>query len=496
MADIKNITIDGTTYDLKDAKAREDVSDLREDIGDRAENEMSVRLGGTFNIYIDFIDGGYIDPNNGNLVENAGWKYSDFIDISGATNGVLIYDASTLYNYSAFYDADRQFISIFGRNAGNIPIPLKAKYVRVSCGNDVSMTLKIAIEGYFKENEGYTKISSLVTTYNNRYYGANRLLPYDGWTATGLMKINGATLNIISPIRQSNSNYYFDKNMDILSMFYIDKGKNELSVPDGAEYFAISNTDEAIAETMVEDGCIIVNESVKIANYNVGMFNNGISKVSTSDAPAQMIKFRKIVGGIGADILNCQEFEQYVDTGNTYDSKGLADYFWNSTIPVSYGVASFSKYPIIGLKKHTFESSDRAYLEWDVKIGGRIVTVINAHLSIDLDPSTHRTSEIQELITLMNTKEYVILTGDMNASSQSEYDAFKTAGYILCNGGNFGWFDTWPVIANMPSGWSTEWPCTNLDNIIVSKNIVPQNVYTYSCDISDHAPIVAELRII
>lgn len=31
MADIKNITIDGTTYDLKDAKAREDVSDLKED---------------------------------------------------------------------------------------------------------------------------------------------------------------------------------------------------------------------------------------------------------------------------------------------------------------------------------------------------------------------------------------------------------------------------------------------------------------------------------
>lgn len=34
MADIKNITIDGTTYDLKDAKAREDVSDLKEDIDD------------------------------------------------------------------------------------------------------------------------------------------------------------------------------------------------------------------------------------------------------------------------------------------------------------------------------------------------------------------------------------------------------------------------------------------------------------------------------
>lgn len=32
MADIKNITIDGTTYDLKDDKARNDVSDLKEDI--------------------------------------------------------------------------------------------------------------------------------------------------------------------------------------------------------------------------------------------------------------------------------------------------------------------------------------------------------------------------------------------------------------------------------------------------------------------------------
>ncbi len=31
MADIKNITIDGVNYDIKDAKAREDVTDLKED---------------------------------------------------------------------------------------------------------------------------------------------------------------------------------------------------------------------------------------------------------------------------------------------------------------------------------------------------------------------------------------------------------------------------------------------------------------------------------
>ena len=37
MADIKNITIDGTTYDLKDDKARNDVSDLKEDFTDLPE---------------------------------------------------------------------------------------------------------------------------------------------------------------------------------------------------------------------------------------------------------------------------------------------------------------------------------------------------------------------------------------------------------------------------------------------------------------------------
>lgn len=34
MADIKNITIDGTTYDLKDDKARNDITDLKEDLDD------------------------------------------------------------------------------------------------------------------------------------------------------------------------------------------------------------------------------------------------------------------------------------------------------------------------------------------------------------------------------------------------------------------------------------------------------------------------------
>lgn len=53
MADIKNITIDGTTYDLKDAKAREDVSDLKEDLDDRvyfdSEGYICFKTGGIVN---------------------------------------------------------------------------------------------------------------------------------------------------------------------------------------------------------------------------------------------------------------------------------------------------------------------------------------------------------------------------------------------------------------------------------------------------------------
>ena len=243
---------------------------------------------------------------------------------------------------------------------------------------------------------------------------------------------------------------------------------------------------------------IQISTYLKVATYNVGIFNNGISGVETENAIDKMNEFRKIIGSINADILNTQEFKEYFDLGNTYSSLDVVNFKYphNTKSINKNNLLSFLKYPITNAVKKAFDSgSGKYYVAFDITVGGKTITVINVHLAIEEDVSVHRSSEIAELITFMDTKDYVILTGDMNASSQSEYDAYKTAGYRICNGGDFGWFNTWPIRKNMPSSWNTTWPCENLDNIIVSDNITPQYVEKIDCVISDHAPLVATLRI-
>ena len=361
--------------------------------------------GGYLPVPFTYINGGYIDQTNGDVVSYSSWKYTDFIDISGREENKLYLmtdGAKSVYN--CFYDADKSFISPVNDDHGEIPsgfIPSNAKYIRLSCKSTATQTLKLYKTPYVTEYELSKKL-------------------------------------VTEPV-------------------------------------------------------------IKVANFNVGLFNNGISGVSAADAPQQMIEFRKIIGGIDADIFNTQEFQQYFDIDSTYlarDDVMKFKYPYDTYDVRYYGSLGFSKNPIMNAGKTNFQSgSGKYYIHYDVEIQNKTITIIDAHLAIEEDASIHRQSEIAELITYMNTKDYVILTGDFNVYSQTEYNAFTVAGYTLCNGGDFGWFDTWPIYGNMPTGWSTQWPCNNLDNIIVSSNIVPQNVEAYDCGISDHAPFIAQLRI-
>ena len=124
-------------------------------------------------------------------------------------------------------------------------------------------------------------------------------------------------------------------------------------------------------------------------------------------------------------------------------------------------------------------------------VNGKEVCVVNAHTSSEVDFNTNRKTQFQELITEMNKHSYVIVTGDFNAFSKNEFDLFKTAGYKLCNGGDFGWFDTWHNCGRPDNGWTNR----AIDNIIVSFNISIQNVEMVEGQPSDHAPLVAELKI-
>lgn len=391
-----------TTLSLSNAAAPADK------VGDLKSALTVLETGGKAKLFFAYTDGGYIrEFYPADVVSYTGWKYSDYIDISG-NNGVLYSimldgngSPTTDGNiYNGFYGADKSYISNFTTVNGEVQIPNNAMYVRVSCRN------------------AYTQFVSI--------------------DKTGLRK----------------------------------------------EIENINN--------------IIDSDYLSFMTWNVGIFKDGTNKPTQEEAPSQIAKFLRTIGKCNSDIINLQEYAYYVGQNNTYESMHLIDFKYPYTVHYTGTGATKtgSKYPTTSIEKIVFNSgSGRECYYCDITIKGKIVTVINAHLSTELNPETHRSADIAQLIAFMNTKDRVILSGDFNVASNSEFDAFKTAGYKLCNGGDFGWFDTWPVWANMWDGFTTDWPCYHLDNIIVSNNIIPQYAEAVESDISDHAPFVAILKI-
>ena len=91
----------------------------------------------------------------------------------------------------------------------------------------------------------------------------------------------------------------------------------------------------------------------------------------------------------------------------------------------------------------------------------------------------------------MNKEEYVILFGDFNAYTVSEFNLFTQAGYTLANCGKFGEFETWPHF-DIEHSWKNE----AIDNVIVSSNIKLLNVKADRRDLSDHSMLYADIQLI
>ena len=460
------------------------------------------------------------------------YKYSPFIPIkSGEKISYKLRTPST-YCMIAFYTTAQtsgyvsasSLVGTGGGTSGTFTAPSDG-FVRITSRNDLTDKYAIySVNGQIQRIDGLVatnaqnidtlqkglinavEVGYVADEYVNQFNGS--FTAYTGWNRTKYINVPPtATMDVNGVTRTSIYNYFYKADFTPLSRFDLALGDNIVTVPSQAKYFVLSTTASDLANIEIRnpalynygDSTANITSYFKIASWNVGLFNNGITAPSTAESPQKMIDFRKIIGNIDADVINTDEYRQYFDAENTILATPNVmsfKYPYNTQGTQVSGNVSFSKAEISNATKKVFDSGSGKYFIWyETNVNGKKVTVINAHLAIEEDPTVHRNSEIQELITFMSGKEYVVLTGDFNVASKAEYDAFKTAGYTLCNGGDFGWFNTWPIRANLPDGWQTTWPCENLDNIIVSSNIVPQCVKAIDCNISDHAPLYAELKI-
>ena len=131
------------------------------------------------------------------------------------------------------------------------------------------------------------------------------------------------------------------------------------------------------------------------------------------------------------------------------------------------------------------------------------IYLLNVHLSPGHDAAAKakRATEIQDVLDLVDGKEYFIIFGDFNPEPD-EYETlfanFTSEGYNIANNGFFGDFWTWSTNSGDFSSDTPSGTTYVIDNIITSSNIrinYVEKVNTYADLTSDHIPLVAGLCV-
>ena len=194
------------------------------------------------------------------------------------------------------------------------------------------------------------------------------------------------------------------------------------------------------------------------------------------------------------DILGVQEV--YVNEKEDYDnllSVRTADMQYTSfaeTIAYpsggQYGIGQISQYEPIKQEVTELYSSDkeqRCLQKVEYEIGGKHVSVYNTHFSYE--SAAIRKKQFAEVLAVMDKDEnaYKILTGDFNAQ-ESEFGSFKK-NYRVINTSATKFYDYSRDRISM----------SQIDNIIVSKNITVLNARAIPTEYSDHYPLFAFLAL-
>jgi len=234
---------------------------------------------------------------------------------------------------------------------------------------------------------------------------------------------------------------------------------------------------------------------LRVGTYNVGHFNHGVSTdgYRDPDVQARLEFWRNWIGKQSFDILFVQEWNHKFDVAKTLDAVDelLKPHFSNSHFGeqrngnwIYNGFAS--KRELKNIRQVDLPNGYYA-LVGDMPIGGKTITVISAHLPWQ---DNSNGVAIEALIKEMKKYEYVICGGDMNASDENQRK-FSDAGFNIANGGESGWFLTYPE--NFVTGNGSY----HLDNIVTSRNITIKNVSApiTSLNDNDHYPMLADVIV-
>ena len=247
---------------------------------------------------------------------------------------------------------------------------------------------------------------------------------------------------------------------------------------------------------------------LRVAHWNVGHFSLGThydTRITHDNYEVMRQKWAVRINSIDADIMMCCEYntnfvnasgdDAAITARNAVFTSAMYSRAYIGTKPSSNSYsqqALFSNMELADVRQVTYPNTTQAgryYLVGTMMLNGVPVKVVETHLDFNQGTTGegNRALQIQKLIADFADDDYVIIGGDFNVASATEYDSFANAWYRMMNHGYLG------DIKTAPSGDS---PTSPIDNIMCKGFAVNGIQIVNDAELSDHCCIYADLTML
>lgn len=100
------------------------------------------------NYEINWNDGGYISKDDGNVHDETGSSYSDYVTVIPGTKLIITNTMTENNEWNAFYDANKTFLSSFSNATGEVIVPSGAVKMRLSKYSSATLTIASNLKSY------------------------------------------------------------------------------------------------------------------------------------------------------------------------------------------------------------------------------------------------------------------------------------------------------------------------------------------------------------
>jgi len=231
-------------------------------------------------------------------------------------------------------------------------------------------------------------------------------------------------------------------------------------------------------------------QTIRVMDYNLHDAVNADGRVDPEG-------LARLIEDSGADIVGVQEISRgWLVWGGmdmlTWLSHRLdMPYVWAPTADAQWGIAIFSRYPIVSSEYFELPPDDvlllRGFIVTKIDVGGQILTVIDTHFSEKEGQDEIRAAQSSAILDTWSGEPFTILMGDLNSVPDS------LAVTMLLDA---GLVDISREIGEQPTYTSTSVdPHQQIDYIFVTPDLGYSDFVILQTTASDHLPLITTILL-